>query len=187
MNIELVDGNLLKITWALYSPEIDAEIIRRLQSVPGVEISARRCYAPVIQCERLMQLFSRASFAYEALCAADKAARDFFDSLVGTGVKLVIDGDAVRAVGDNVSPLIAQLVNDRSPALMSFVLLEMERRQRAPQTIEPLQGPQTAEDAKWGVWHRGVQNAAKKVEREAQTQYGKRRRNRKPEQKGLGL
>jgi hypothetical protein len=129
-----------------------------------------------------MVLFPRASFQYAALCAADIAARAFFDSLVAAGVKLVIDGDNVRAVGENVSPLVEQLVNDRSPALMSFVLLEMERRRVEPRAVEP----KAMEDPRLEPLAKGIQNAKAKAE-ENQFKYGRRRRKSQPVQKGLGL
>lgn len=192
MNIELASAsqNLLKITWALYSADIEAEIVRRLETVPGIEGRPRRYYAPVIQCERLMQLFSHASFAYEAMCAADKAARDFFDSLIGTGVKLVIDGDKVKAIGDNVSPLLAQLVDDRSPALMSLVQLEVDREARHA-SLESSQNHTEGQgddlDPKLELLAKGIANAQKRAEIEAQFRYGKRRSSKKPTQGNLGL
>lgn len=177
MKIELAtrSTDTLKITWPAYPADMEAEIIRRLNTVPGIEGESPRYTAPAIQCERLMQLFPKASFDYSALQAADRIARNFFDSLNNTGVKLVIDGDRVRAIGDNVSPLIEQLVNDRSPALMSFVLLEMDRRQ-----LVAAQRPMGVEDARLEVLGKGIVNAKRKAEQ--QFNYGKRRGKAKPEQ-----
>lgn len=181
MNIELADPNLLKITWPLYSPDLEAEILKRLATVPNAEGKGRRYYAPAIQCERLMVLFPKASFAYEALQAADRIARNFYDSLNHTGVQLVIDGDKVRAIGDNVSPLIEQLVDDRSPALMSFVLLEMDRRRLPPVRLE-----QRPEDAGMELIGKGIVNAQRKAQEASQFRYGKRqRRNQQPTQGDL--
>lgn len=182
LNIELVDQNTLKITWPLYAPEMEAEILKRLATVPNAEGKGRRYYAPAIQCERLMCLFPKASFAYEALQAADRIARNFYDSLNHTGVKLVIDGDKVRAIGDNVSPLIAQLVDDRSPALMSFVLLEMDRWQlQSPVASQERQGAAPG-DAGLELIAKGIQNAQRRDEEMKRYQYGGRRGKAKPQQ-----
>ena len=88
MQVELASGvpPQLRITWPAYDPPTEAAILERLKTVPGAEGAGRRWYVPAIQMERLMILFPKASYQYAALCAADKAARDFFDSLIGTGI-----------------------------------------------------------------------------------------------------
>jgi hypothetical protein len=185
MDITLASGSptLLRITWEPYDPKTEAAIHERLQTVPGINGAGRHWYCPAIQMERLMVLFPRASFQYAAYCAADKAARDFFESLRSTGVKLVIDGDKVKATGDNVSPLVAQLVDDRSPALLSFVQLEMDRaahKQQAPV-------PATAMDEKLDLLGKGILNAQKRAEIESQYRYGGRKGKKKSQQGSLGL
>lgn len=180
MEITLASGqpSQIRISWDAYDPKTEAEIANRLKTVPNIDGAGRRFYAPAIQCERLMTLFPMAQFQYAALCAADKAARDFFDSLIGTGVKLVIDGDKVRAVGDNVSPLVEQLVADRSLALMSLVELERDRAAlKSPPT-----SPQVSGDPGLELIAKGIQNAQKRAEVEAQFRYGKRRGSNKPTQ-----
>lgn len=193
MNITLASGSptLLRITWdENYSPDIEAEIVKRLQTIPGINGAGRRWYCPAIQMERIMILFKRASYQYAAYAAADKAARDFFDSLIGTGVKLVIDGDKVKAIGDNVSPLLAQLVDDRSPALMSLVQLEVDREARHA-SLESSQNHTEGQgddlDPKLELLAKGIANAQKRAEIEAQFRYGKRRSSKKPTQGNLGL
>jgi hypothetical protein len=189
MNIELADASqtLLKISWNPYDAALEVEIVNRLNTIPGATGYGRCWYAPVIQCERCMQLFGRASFAYEALQAADKAARNFYDSLIGTGVELAIDSDKVKATTGNVSPLLAQLVDERSPALVSFVELELQRASLKPQPLGPLQGPMTAEDAKLEPLVKGIVNAQKRAEKLKQFQYGKRRGKSKPQQGAFEL
>lgn len=188
MDIVLASGSpqLVRITWEPYDPKIETAIVERLKTVPGTEGTGRRWYAPAIQMDRLMVLFPMASYQYAALCAADKAARNFYDSLIGTGVRLVIDGDKVKATTGNVSPLLAQLVDERSPALKSFVELELQRASLKPQPLGPLQEPLTAEDAKLEPLAKGIVNAAKKSTEE-QFKYGKRRGKSKPVQGRLEI
>lgn len=123
MKIELSSPTHLRITWPIYSSEIDQEIRRRLSTVPGIEAGrGRAASAPVIQLARLMDLFPKSAIGYAALSHADTLGRRFYDSLVCLHIALKIDASgAVCAVGDNVSPLIEQLVAERSHALKPFV------------------------------------------------------------------
>lgn len=118
-----LSGNLLRIEWPVYSSEIEQEILRRLNTVPGIEAGNGRCaYAPVIQLQRLMFLFEKASYDYRAIQEADNLAWRFYESLTRMGIKLELDESGYPvAVGENVSPLVAQLVAERSHALKPFV------------------------------------------------------------------
>lgn len=72
MRIELsATPNWLKISWSAYEATIEAEILRRLQTVSGAMGNGRRWYAPVSQLWLLTELFDKASYQYEAMCAAD--------------------------------------------------------------------------------------------------------------------
>lgn len=184
MNIELATPTHVKITWSYYDAPTEAEIVRRLNTVTGIEGHGRRYYAPTIQVYRLMALFPKASFQYEALTAADGLAQAFWAMLVRFGLELIFDeSGAVCAVGDGVSPLIQQLVDERAHALRQFV---GDKSLKAATPVAPLHGPQSAEDGKWETWLNGVHNAAKKVEDE-KVKYPKRRRKAKAKQGGLGL
>lgn len=124
MNITL-SGNLLRIEWPMYQSEIDQEIRRRLATVPAIEAGRGRvAWAPVIQLQRLMTLFPKSSIDYRAMQESDAVARRFYDSLIQMGIELGFD--ASRGVyvvaGANVSPLLEQLVAERSHALKPFVL-----------------------------------------------------------------
>lgn len=60
MNIELSSPTHLRITWPLFDAAIEAEIRRRLATVPGIEAGyGRMASAPVIQLARLMDLFPK--------------------------------------------------------------------------------------------------------------------------------
>lgn len=123
MRIELSSPTRIKITWPPYDGATETEIRRRLAAVPGVEAGhGRMAWCPVIQLARLMELYPKASFEYAAIAKADTLGRRFYDMLVSFHVDLRIDASgAVCAVcGENVSPLIEQLVSERSHALRPF-------------------------------------------------------------------
>lgn len=72
MRIELsATPNWLKITWSFYDTAIETEILRRLGTVPRALGNGRRWFAPVSELWRLTTLFDKASYQYEAMCAAD--------------------------------------------------------------------------------------------------------------------
>lgn len=76
MRIELsATPNWLKISWPLYDAQIEAEILRRLNTVPCALGNGHRWYAPVEQLWLLTQLFDKASYQYEAMCAADAPSK----------------------------------------------------------------------------------------------------------------
>jgi len=175
MNIELATPATVKITWSFYDAPTESEIVRRLSTVPGSEGYGRRYYAPTIQIYRLMELFPKASFQYEALAAADGIAQAFYEQLIHFGLDLVFDkSGAVCAIGDGVSPLVQQLVDERHHALRQFV---GDKPLRATVTVDALQGPKSVEDGKWETWLNGVHNAAKK-EAADKVRYPKRRRKK---------
>jgi hypothetical protein len=179
MKIELAHVALksVKITWPRYDPATEAQIVERLKTVPGCD-GLGRCYlAPVIQVARLMELFPKASFDYEALRAADGTARAFYKMCVRFGIHLTIgDSGAVCTVGEKVSPLIQKLITDREHALRPLVLeaAEIPRDSIATPVCPSLP---LASDEALGPLFRGIQNAAKKAE-EDRFKYPKRRRRR---------
>lgn len=184
MNIELATPTHIKITWPHYDAPTEAEIVKRLGTVPGIEGHGRRYYAPAVQVYRLMELFPKASFQYEALTAADGLAQAFWAMLVRFDLELIFDeSGAVCAVGDGVSPLIQQLVDERHHALRQFV---GDRPLRVTTPIDALQGPKIVEDGKWETWLTGIHNAAKR-EQEEKIKYPKRRRKAKAKQGALGV
>lgn len=124
MNITLSSPTHLRITWPVYDSAIDHEIRRRLSTVPGIEAGRGRvAWAPVIQLQRLMEMFPKASYEYAAIAKADHAARCFWDAMVRMGVIFKIDPmGAVYVDSESNSPVVEQLVADRSHALRPFVL-----------------------------------------------------------------
>lgn len=123
MNIFYSNPTTLRIEFPAYDATTTTELMRRLNTVPGIEGRGRRYYAPMIQLARLMELFWRASFDYRAMAAADLVARIFYTSSVRMGIEFAIDASgAVCALGENVSPVVEQLVADRSHALKPLLI-----------------------------------------------------------------
>lgn len=135
VKIELSSRTHLRISWPIYDAPlddraIDAEIRRRLATVPGIEAGhGRVAWAPVIQLARLIELFPKSSIGYEAWREFDGVAQRFHGMFDTLHLDLEIDASgAVCAVsGENVSPLIEQLVSERSHALKPFVVEAMKR------------------------------------------------------------
>lgn len=124
MKIELSSPTLLKISWPLYDSQIESEIKRRLATVPGIEAGrGREAWAPVIQLQRLIELYPKASYDYMAISMAEAVALRFWTSLRIMGVQFGFDESGnVCGISDNVSPLLQQLIHERSHALKPFVL-----------------------------------------------------------------
>lgn len=117
-----------------------------------------------------MELFGSASYDYSAMQAADRIARYFYESMIFMGIGLSLnDAGNVEAFG-NTSPLIEQLVSDRSHALRRLVI---EGAKNPSPQRQPYQ-PTPEDEAELGPLFRGIQNAKKKEE--AKVQYPKRRR-----------
>lgn len=180
MKIEFFAPDKIRITWPQYDAAIEAQIAERLRSVPGIEGFGHRWSAPVIQTVRLMELFPKASYDYAALSAADKATRNFYDSMVRMGIELALDASgAVCAVGEGISPLLQQLIDERAHALKPLVVEAMRNpRPRRQQPQGAWQGPLTVEDAKFEPLLKGIENARKKAA-EQEIRYPKRRRTKK--------
>lgn len=181
MKIELahVTPKAVKITWPRYEPATEAQIIERLKTVPGCD-GLGHCYlAPVIQVARLMELFPKASFDYEALQAADNTARAFYDMCVRFGIHLTIgDSGAVCAVSENVSPLMQKLITEREHALRPLVREAMKDSGQKKHELSVMQQVSpSVDDERLGPLFRGIQNAVKKAEEE-RFKYPKRRRKK---------
>lgn len=184
MNITLID-NQLKITWPRYPKPIHDEILARLKTVSGAEFDrAGKCWwIPIAQADRIVELFPKASFSVGALWVAMDAqegrAQYFHASLMQLGVTLrVEDTGQVVAFGDNVSPLIQTLIDERADALRPLVMAYGAGKSRPRPPAQPLQGPLTSEDAGWQRVLVGIENAAKKEELD-RVKYPKRRRKAK--------
>lgn len=178
MKIELVAPNQVRITWPTYDAAIEAQILERLKTVPGIEGRGRRWYAPAIQVSRLIELFPKCSIGYDALRAADGLGRAFYTMLVRFHIELGLDASgAVCAVSGNVSPLIQQLIDERAHALRTLVAAERGTKRTAERSA-------VAMDRELESLAKGIENAKVKAEQDA-IRYPKRRR--KMTQGRLGL
>ena len=128
MQIALSSPTTLRITWPLYPAQTEAELQRRLATVPGLQRGrGRMAYAPIIQLQRLMTLYPLASYQYEAIAAADDLAKSCYQQLAKSGITLRLnDAGDVEVTGDT-STEIQQYVTDRSHALRPFVKEQMEQ------------------------------------------------------------
>lgn len=183
MIVKLATPTTIRITWEPYDAPTEAEITRRIKTVPGIEGMGRRYCCHAIQTARLMELFSKASFDYAALVAGDKAGRMFYESLVCLHINFDFDEfEAVCGVGENVSPLIQQLIDERSHAIKPFVEDAIANPKPKPMAMAaPVHGPVTLEDAGWQRVMTGARNAVKREEERQQFKFQKRRRKKKVE------
>lgn len=132
MNIQLIDGQLI-VTWMRTSKDIHDEIVNRLTCIRGAEFNkAAGCWSlPVAQADRLVLAFPKASYDYDAICAVVDAEQRriavFGQNLLDTGVKLVVVDGRVIAQGTGVSPLLQQLVDERSDDLRVWLQTQNDR------------------------------------------------------------
>ena len=148
------------------------EIVARLKGVGGEWRPASKTWAVAAERgDRLLAALPKASYSYDALCACWKAsegrAAAFAGSLVQWGIKLeIVDSgglQAICAVGETVSPLIADLVAVYGDALRPWVGV-VAAVPTVPAVAEAV--PASEEDRKWAVWLTGAQNAAQRAEEE---------------------
>lgn len=94
---------------------------RNARWVAKFDRDAKVWTAPVDQADRLLAAFPKASYDYDALCAAfdrqDARIGIFGQSLLDMGVTLVVVDSRVIAQGDGVSPLLQSLVDERGENL----------------------------------------------------------------------
>lgn len=120
-------GNRIKATWPRYPRATHEEIIRRLKTLGAEFDKEASCWwIHSLKADRALDLFPKAEFDYDVICAATLAATErneaFYRFLVSAGVKLIFDeSGAVCAVGECVSPLLQDEVRKRSSVLRAFV------------------------------------------------------------------
>lgn len=188
MKIELSNPTTVKITWVYNDAATEAEIVRRLHTVPGIEGRGRCFWANAVHTARLMELFGRASFDYAAIAAGDRLGHAFYAMLVRFDLDLVTGPEnGLVAVGDGVSPLIQSLVDERAPALRIAMRYPRAAPKPKPEPPVPLpQGPLTVDDANFEGWFKAAQTTAQRLDGD-KTQYGKRRWKGKMKQGELGI
>lgn len=132
MNIQLTDGQLI-ITWERTSATVHGEILDRLKRIRGAEFNkAAGCWSlPVTQADRLFLAFPKASYDYDAICAVvdaqERRIAIFGQNLLDMGVKLTVANGRLIAQGDNVSPLLQSLIEERGADLAAWLQAQNAR------------------------------------------------------------
>jgi hypothetical protein len=170
MIIELATHNY-QITWPRYPKPTHQEIVNRLKTISGAEFDKLRLcwWVPVAQGAKLLELFPKASYSVDAICAAVDAeserGRWFYESLRLMGIELrIVESGAIVATGEGVSALIQTLIDERTAALLPLVQQAGSRVAKPSAQPAPVQGPLTVEDAKLEPLLKGIQNAAQRRE-----------------------
>jgi len=126
MDIRLIDGQCV-VTWERTSKEIHAEILDRLKCISGASFdkSASCWRVPSTQADRLFAAFPKASYCYDAICAVvdaqERRIAIFGQNLLDMGVKLTVTNGRLIAQGDNVSPLLQSLIEERGAELAAWL------------------------------------------------------------------
>jgi hypothetical protein len=196
MNIQLIDGQLI-VTWMRTSKAVHDEILERMKCIRGAEFNkaAGRCWSlPVEQADRLFLAFPKASYDYDAICAVVDAQKRriaiFGQNLLDTGVKLVVVDGRIIAQGEGVSPLLQQLVDERSEDLAIWLQSQNARKRAqgrqgafldgiAVSSIENastnVSSPSSEDLRKAELLATSLRNAAKNQEREDSMRQQRRR------------
>lgn len=190
MNIT-VENNALRLTFAYH-----AEIVARCKLIGGATWDKeQRCwYVPLQQADKVARMFPKAAYDFDAIGAVLDAEKQrtatFAAGLIRMGVRLRIDASgAVCAVGDGVSPVLADMVAQRSDDLRAWVDIAMpvvtvtDDDVARNATPREKQSHVTKGDR---LIHAGMQNAAKREAEKAQwAQRGRVARRRGIEQAEL--
>lgn len=164
MNITIEDGHFR------CEFRYSKQLVERIKQVSGAtwDKEARCWFVPLQQGDKLIETFPKASYSYEALCACWDAEKrrtaTFADNLARWGIQLVIDDSgAIVAVGDNVSPLLQDMVRERSEALRAWVCIELPVVELDDSDVQQTATAEKVEVTKGDrlLWA-GMQNAAKR-------------------------
>lgn len=137
--VERLD-DALRVAWhGLPRAEHD-RLVETLRAITGAVYDAdlRAWKIPLRQADRLLAALPTASYSYDAISAAVEARRrhihNFASSLLAGGIRLEQRSDRVIATGENVSPLIQQLVDERAAELAEWLA---EQQSAAAQPKRP--------------------------------------------------
>ena len=126
MEIRMRNGRL-EASWRMAGREAHEEIVRRLRAIRGVEFDrdAKVWAVPLRQADRLLAAFPKASYDYDALCAAFERADErigiFGQSLLDMSIMLIVVDGRVVAQGDGASPLLQRLIDERNEKLAAWL------------------------------------------------------------------
>ena len=126
MQVEMRERRL-GVDWPRRARSAPAAIVERLQSLKAPRFDKEQgCwFIPVSEADRLMDAFPKASYDYDAICAAverqQQRAAIFGRSLLGMGIKFVAVDDRVIAQGAGASPLLQKLIDERNGGRLSWL------------------------------------------------------------------
>jgi hypothetical protein len=144
-------------------------------------------------------LFPGAAFDYDVICAAVDAepmrTEAFYRFLARSGARLEIDETgAVVASGACVSPLLAELVRERSDALRALIVTQREsiddqgtRNVSESRHKLDTKATVTDEDRRFEPWINGVKNAWQREQEKREWGSRRRRKGGEPMQGALGI
>lgn len=121
VTVECGDGVLL-VSWRGLTRAEHDRAVAALRAISGAAYDAEEKLwrVPVRQADRLYEALPGASYSYDAICAvvdtADGRIDRFMRNLRALGVRFELRAGRVLALGDNVSPLVQQLVDERGAA-----------------------------------------------------------------------
>lgn len=117
------DGTRLRLSFAY-----DRRIVERVRQIPGATFDdSDKCwYAPAAQLARCEALFPRAHYDYACWAAEAAAHRRWAEQhiamLTHSGATFsVTEDDVVLVAGDCVSPLVAEVIRDRSAWVLPYL------------------------------------------------------------------
>lgn len=126
MSVVVADG-ALRISWEQEPRWRHDDYCAALREISGVRYdpNIRSWLCPLRNADRILEAFPHASYDYDAICAAVDAASGrvdrFMRNLRALGVRFEERAGHVLAFGDNVSPLVRELVAERNAAARAWL------------------------------------------------------------------
>jgi hypothetical protein len=126
MQVEMREHRL-RVSWPRCDRSAHDAIVERLKCIKAARFDKEQgCwFIPVSEADRLMDAFPKASYDYDAICAAverqQQRAAIFGRSLLGMGIKFVAVDDRVIAQGAGASPLLQKLIDERNGGLLAWL------------------------------------------------------------------
>lgn len=146
--------DMLLVSWRGLTRAEHDRAVTAVRAISGAVYDAEEKLwrVPVRQADRLYEALLDASYSYDAICAAVDAAATridrFMRNLRALGVRFDLRAGRVLALGDNVSPLVQQLVDERNAAAEAWLHDHPE-----PVAVSPLCPATPSVDAK--TWRQG--------------------------------
>lgn len=176
--------DMLLVSWRGLTRAEHDRAVTAVRAISGAVYDAEEKLwrVPVRQADRLYEALPDASYSYDAICAAVDAAATridrFMRNLRALGVRFDLRAGRVLALGDNVSPLVQQLVAERNTAALAWLSEHPAEPAAAPAPApQPLLDGEAVRQA--ALLAQSLRNAAKNQQRNQQRdqQWSKYRRS----------